>query len=91
MPETVEWGALGCCRLGRVMMGPAKETQPREREHEDQHEQKEEHMKSHKILVAWNWDKGSFLNKEASIESKGLSSGWERRLNYPPPKEAVPS
>ena len=48
VPEAVERGALGCCRLGRAMMGPAKETQPREREHEDKQEQKEEHMKRHK-------------------------------------------
>jgi hypothetical protein len=48
VPEAVERGALGCCQLGRAIMGPAKETQPREREHEDTHEQKEEHMKRHK-------------------------------------------
>ncbi len=48
LEKAVERGALGCCRLGRAMMGPAKETQPREREHEDTHEQKEENMKRHK-------------------------------------------
>ena len=47
--EALERSTPGCCcRLGRTMMGPAKETQPREREHEDTHEQKEEHMKRHK-------------------------------------------
>jgi hypothetical protein len=48
VPEAVEQGALGCCRLGRAMMRPAKEIQPRAREQEDQQEQKEEHMKRHK-------------------------------------------
>jgi hypothetical protein len=48
LEEAVERAALGCCQLGRAMMGPAKETQPREREHEDTQEQKQEHLMPHK-------------------------------------------
>jgi hypothetical protein len=48
LEKAVERGVLGCCRLGRTMMGPAKETQPHEREYEDKHEQREEHMKHHR-------------------------------------------
>ena len=39
LEQTVERGTPGCCRLGRTMMGPAKGTQPHEREHEDKQEQ----------------------------------------------------
>ena len=48
LEETVERGALGCCQLGRAMMGPAKETQPRKREHEGTQEQKKEDVMRHK-------------------------------------------
>jgi hypothetical protein len=48
LEEAVERGALGCCQLGRAAVGPAKETQPREREQEDTQEQKKEHLKRHK-------------------------------------------
>ena len=44
LEEAGERSALGCCQLGRTMMRPAKETQPREREHEDTQEQKKEHV-----------------------------------------------
>jgi len=40
LEETSDRGVPGCCRLGRTMMGPAKGTKPREREHEDKQEQK---------------------------------------------------
>jgi hypothetical protein len=49
LEEAVEQSALGCCsRLSRTMMGPAKETQPCEREQEDTQEQKQEHVMRHK-------------------------------------------
>ena len=47
LEEAVERSALGCCQLGRTMMGPAKETQPRHREQEDTQEQKKEHVMRH--------------------------------------------
>ena len=72
-------------------MGPAKGTQPREREQEDTQEQEQEHMKRQKNPRHLKLGEGKLLYKEEERESKGLSSGWERRLNYPPPKEAVPA
>jgi len=72
-------------------MGKALGTQPREREQEDTQEQEQEHMKSQKNPRHLKLGEGKLLYKEEERESKGLSSGWERRLNYPPPKEAVPA
>src|SRR5260221_11933616 len=46
--EAVENAALCCCQLGRAIMGPAKETQPREREHEETKEKQKDHMMRHK-------------------------------------------
>jgi hypothetical protein len=70
----------------------AKGTQPREREHEDTQEQEQEQMKSQKNPRRLKLGEGKLpSNKEEESESKGLSSGWGRRLNYPPPKEAVPT
>ena len=72
-------------------MGKALGTQPREREQEDTQEQEQEHMKSQKNPRHLKLGEGKLLSKEEERESKGLSSGWERRLNSPPPKEAVPA
>jgi hypothetical protein len=51
LEEALERGTPGCCcRLGTTMMGPAKGTQPHEREHEDEHKQEQEHMQRHRDL-----------------------------------------
>ena len=47
LEEAGEPAALGCCQLGRRMMEPAKETQPRQREQEETQEQKQEHVMGH--------------------------------------------
>jgi hypothetical protein len=47
LEKAVERGALGCCRLGRTLMGPATGTQPHERANEEEHKQKQEYMKGH--------------------------------------------
>jgi hypothetical protein len=91
LEQTVERATPGGFGLlGRTMMGKALGTQPRAREHEDTQEQEQVHLKSQKNPRHLKLGEGKLLYKEEERESKGLSSGWERRLNYPPPKVAVP-
>jgi hypothetical protein len=71
------------------MIGPAKGTKPRESEHEEEQEQEQEHMKGHKDPLCLKVGEWKFKRKDKQGQ-EGLSSDEERRLNYPPLKEAVP-
>jgi hypothetical protein len=75
--------------MGRTMIGPAKGTKPRESEHEEEQEQEQEHMKGHKDPLCLKVGEWKFKRKDKQGQ-EGLSSDEERRLNYPPLKEAVP-
>lgn len=70
-------------------MEPAKGTKPRESEREEEQEQEQEHMKGHRDPLCLKVGEWKFKRKDKQGQ-EGLSSDWERRLNYPPLKEAVP-
>jgi hypothetical protein len=69
-------------------MEPVKTPQQRQTEEEEEHEQEHEDMKAHKDPRCLKWVAG--IVSLSYGRGYGLSSDWEQRPNYPPPREGVP-